>query len=364
MTKVILISQVPLPFSNIGSWTTLYKNYIREEHLIDFIVCPEPKVKWDNVGYSCVVNDLITRVQVKASKNIYLGYFKALRKIFKKEEKYIIQIVDNYGIVAPLTNFLNQTGMRQQVYLQFFYHGFSPFYGDLRYRFFFDTIDEMVVLTNDSYKAHKSYYTVLPTRFSVLYNGIDTTRFFPVSATEKLKLKTKKQVADKTVFVWCSQNRPKKGLHLILDAWKRIYKNRRDIVLWVIGCEIKATQDGVEYLGRIPNDALPQYFQASDCYLFPTLCHEGFGLSLIEALHCGNYCIVSAIGGVPEVMQYGKLGRLIENPHFVTAWEKAILDFIENRREDIRIDSDLYSSKSWNIGMNEIITNAKITLNS
>jgi glycosyltransferase involved in cell wall biosynthesis len=76
-------------------------------------------------------------------------------------------------------------------------------------------------------------------------------------------------------------------------------------------------------------------------------------------LHCGNYCIASAIGGVPEVLQYGKLGKLIENPHFVSAWENAILDFLENPVPEITISPELYSSESWSAGMNSIITNAK-----
>ncbi len=55
------------------------------------------------------------------------------------------------------------------------------------------------------------------------------------------------------------------------------------MVLWVIGCEPKMPIEGVHYWGRIANEELPSYFQASDCYLFPTLWQEGFGLSLIEA---------------------------------------------------------------------------------
>jgi hypothetical protein len=34
-------------------------------------------------------------------------------------------------------------------------------------------------------------------------------------------------------------------------------------------------------------------------------------------------------GGVP-VLQYGKLGKLIESPHFISEWEKSILEFLEN----------------------------------
>jgi glycosyltransferase involved in cell wall biosynthesis len=359
MTKVILISQVPLPFSKIGSWTTLYKNYLEKEHQVDFIVCEPPEKQFENVKYSLVANDLLFKIRRKIKKNWYLGYLEALDKILKQNEKYIIQIVDNYGIVKPLVDFLTDKGLRSNCFLQFFYHGFPPFYENYHGRWFFDSIDEMVLLTNDSYLAHKNYYTVLPTRFSVLHNGIDTAKFFPLSLKEKLAIKQIKDTNDKTVFVWCSQDRPKKGLGILLEAWKRVYETRQDIVLWVIGCEPKRTQEGVVYLGRIPNDELPVYFQSSDCYLFPTLCHEGFGLSLIEALHCGNYCIASAIGGVSEVLQYGKLGKLIENPHFVSAWENAILDFLENPVTGITVSPDLYSSESWSAGMNSIITNAK-----
>ena len=359
MTKVILISQVPLPFSNIGSWTTLYKNYFQDNPTIDYVVCPIPEEKWDTVSYSFVVNDYLTKIKQKWTKNPYLGYLKALERIMVPNEKYIIHIVDNFGIVKPLVAFLNQIGLRKQVYLQFFYHGFPPFYENFHGRWFFEAIDEMVLLTHSSYIAHKETYTVLPTRFSVLHNGIDTTRFFLLTLKEKQTLKHLKGVPNKTVFVWCSQDRPKKGLHLILDAWKRVYAQRQDIILWVIGCESKAPQEGVVYWGCIPNNELPNYFQASDCFLFPTLCHEGFGLSLIEALHCGNYCIASALGGVPEVLQYGKFGKLIENPHFVLAWEEAILEFLENPRSKNSLPSDLYSSKSWNEGMNAIIERAK-----
>lgn len=362
MPKVILLSQMPLPFSKIGSWPTLYKNYLEGEHLIDYIVCPKPEEKWGSVNYSFVADDVLTKVRQKWSKNPYLGYIKGLDKIVCPNEKYIIQIVDNFGIIKPLLKFLEEKGLRQNCYLQFFYHGFAPFYGNFQSRWFYENIQEMVLLTHDSYKVHKEFYTVLPIRFSVLHNGIDTTKFFSLSQKDKQILKQNKGVADKTVFIWCSQDRTKKGLHLLLDVWNRVYSIRQDIVLWVIGCEAKKPHDGVEYLGRIPNKELANYLQTTDCYLFPTLWHEGFGLSLIEALHCGNYCIASSIGGVPEVLQYGKLGKLIENPHFVSEWEKAMIEFMNNPIEFETTPKNLYSANEWNFGMNEIISNAKISL--
>lgn len=359
MPKVILISQFPLPYSKIGSWTRMYQNYLGATHKIDFVVCNQPEVLLDNVDYKIVSESFVSKIKKRIFKNQYEDYFQALEQLLKKNQKYLIQIVDNFGIVKDLDSFLKQKNLRKNCYLQFFYHGFPPFYENFQSRCFFETIDEMVLLTHDSYFAHKNYYTVLPVRFSVLHNGIDTDLFFQVEAEEKRSLKQQLNVVDKKVFIWCSQDRPKKGLHLVLDAWKKVYSQNKNIILWVIGSESDVLIEGVIFMGKIPNNELPKYYQTADCYLFPTLCHEGFGLSLIEALHCGCYCIASALGGVPEVLQYGKYGKLIDNPHFVSAWEEAILEFLNKPLSFENVPTTLYSSESWNSGMNEIIEKAK-----
>ncbi|WJS95128.1 glycosyltransferase family 4 protein [Flavobacterium johnsoniae] len=360
MPQVILISQVPLPYSQIGSWTTLYQNYLADNHQIDYIVCEKPEYFFPEVKYCIVENTNFLKIQKKISKNNYLGYFKELKKILESEDKFIIQILDNFGIVKPLIGFLEKIGKRDKCYLQFFYHGFPPFYENFYGRWFFESIDEMVLLTHDSYKVHKQQYTILPTKFSVLHNGIDTSKFYRITTGEKENLKRQLQITNRKVFIWCSQDRPKKGLDLLLNVWKRINEKDKEAILLVIGTDRKTKIEGVSFLGRIPNNELPKYYQIADCYLFPTLCHEGFGLSLVEALHCGCYCIASANGGVPEVLQYGKLGKLIENPNFVEEWENAILEFLANNENpSVSFPEDLYSSKKWNLGMNKIIESAK-----
>ncbi|SNR49243.1 glycosyltransferase family 4 protein [Flavobacterium sp. ov086] len=363
MPQVILISQVPLPYSKIGSWTTLYDNYLSNHHEIDHIICPKPERLYSGIQYQFVANSFSMKFQKRISKNPYLGYLKALEKILEKEDKFIIQIIDNFGIVKPIIDFLERKGKRSQCYIQFFYHGFSPFYENFLGRWFFENINEMVVLTNDSYQAHKNYYTVLPIKFSVLHNGVDTSKFHKIPDSEKIALKKELKISNKKVFVWCSQDRPKKGLDLILEVWKRIYNHEKDIILLIIGADREIKIDGVSFLGKIPNNDLPKYYQIADCYLFPTLWQEGFGLSLIEALNCGCYCIASANGGVSEVLQYGKLGKLIENPNFVQEWIDAIELFLnQNATNNFAVPQDLYSMQNWNVGMNTIIQNAKKSL--
>lgn len=362
MAKVILLSQIQMPFHKIGSWTTLYKNYLSDSHSIDYIVCEKPFNDVLPVEYSFVSTSCASKIVKKITKKPYKNYLQALFKIVRPMENYVIQIVDNFGIVKHLRDELEKKGIRANIYIQFFYHGYSPFCKNIEDSWFFEFIDEMVLLTNLSYEEHKKYYTVLPTKFSVLHNGIDTHKFFKVDAVQKEKLKHKFNVTDKKVFVWCSQDRPKKGLDLILDVWKRVYSEEKNIELWVIGANRSQSQAGVKFFGKIENDLLPEYLQASDVYLFPTLWHEGFGLSLIEALHCGNFCIASAIGGVPEVLQYGKLGKLIEHPHFVAEWVGAIEELLQQPQSAIVIPDGLYSKESWNTGMNTLIEHAKLSL--
>jgi glycosyltransferase involved in cell wall biosynthesis len=357
--KVILLSQVPLPYEKIGSWTTLYKSYLESDHKIDYIVCPKPQKLYYNIKYSFVNLTIWHKIRRKIFKKKKLEYFQALDKIIVSNEKYIIQIVDNYGMVKPLKNYLISKRIDKKCYIQFFYHGYPPYNYKDSIQNFYQIVDEIVLLTNDSYIDHKKMINVLPNYFSVLANGINTKKFIKVSSLEKINIKKQLDITAKKVFVWCSQDRPKKGLHLILDVWKKVYASQKDIILLIIGCDVREETEGVVFLGKIPNDELPKYYQASDCYLFPTLCKEGFGLSLIEALHCGNYCIASALGGVPEVLQYGKLGKLIENPHFTSEWEEAINDFLAGKFEIPKVPDNLYSSEKWNIGMNKIIEQAK-----
>lgn len=237
LTEVILISQVPLPFSKIGSWTTLYTNYFLNDHKIDYLICPKPEKLYDNVNYSFANINFWQKFQNKVFKKQKTEYLKALDKIIQPDNNYIIQIVDNYGMVKPLHRYLVSRGVIKKCYIQFFYHGFSPYDQLNSGPDFYELINELIVLTQDSYKQFKNRIHVLPCHFSVLHNGIETQKFKKVSISDKENLKQKFELENKKVFIWCSQERPKKGLHIVLDAWKKVYETEKNIILLVIGTE-------------------------------------------------------------------------------------------------------------------------------
>jgi|SRR6218665_1738390 len=364
MSKVILLSQFPLPYHDIGSWTNMYKNYLEGKHQIDYIICQQPESRFDNVSYKIVEDTFLLRIKRRMQKYYKLGFITALEAIIAENnnEKFIIQVVDNYEIVVRINEMLIQKGIRNSCYIQVFYHGFTPFINLDNYPKFYENIDELILLTKDSYTVHKNFYHIFPCKVSILPNGVDTKKFSKPSAIQRDQLKSEHGYAGKKVFIWCSQDRPKKGLSFILDVWKRVHAADKNTVLIIVGAKRKLELEGVVFVGKVPNDALPKFYQMSDCYLFPTMCHEGFGLTLAEALNCGCYCIASSYGGVPEVLQYGKYGKLIENPNFISEWETAINDYLSGKEQPVLADKKLYSIKDWAIGMNHIIDNAKINL--
>lgn len=358
MHKTILISQFPLPYSKIGSWTTMYNNYLKNFNLVDIIICPKPSYQFSNIEYKYFRENksIFDKVSQKLTlKKKWSGIFVALLKAINSHDRVVLQIVDNQGLCISIIKFLKDRGIRDNFYIQFFYHGFAILVNEEIY----STVDEMILLTYKSYQNVKNHVNTFPCKFSVLHNSIDTSNFYPLEQEDKEELKNIFQVQNKTIFIWCSQDRPKKGLHIILNAWKEVFSKHKNIELWVIGAERDFSSEGIKFMGKIPNIQLPKFYQVADVYLFPTLWQEGFGLSLIEAKHSGCYCIASALGGVPEVLEFGKYGKLIENPNFVEDWVVAIEDYLEGNYKNIPFPKDLYSMENWNKQMNIIITNAK-----
>ena len=372
--QVILICQYPLPNKNIASWTTMYNYYLKNKsHPIDYIICPKDVDKIPDVDYSYVKGkSLVVNLRNLRYKKRFNSYFKALDKVIQKENKYIIQIIDNSGIIEPLNLHLKKKYKRKDFYIQYFYHGFDILYSGKNATAFLNGIDEMIFLTKLSYQRYKDYYSELIFRAGIMHNAVSSKLFYKLEASAKQRLKASMGISSQLVFMWCSQDRPKKGLQLILDVWKKIYNgNSLEMQLLIIGVDKEILQEGVIVIGRVPNDELPKYYQVSDFYLFPSLCKEGFGIVLAEALKCGCYCIASNQGGIPEVLAHGEYGKIIENPNFIDEWVEeitnSIKEYINNGYENPYYSDEfdkLYDLDNWCQQMNRKIEEAKLNFSN
>jgi glycosyltransferase involved in cell wall biosynthesis len=70
--------------------------------------------------------------------------------------------------------------------------------------------------------------------------------------------------------------------------------------------------DSVIFTGHITdNDLFMSAFTACDVFVLPSE-YEAFGLVLLEAGACKKPCVATKVGGVPEVIEDGKTGLLVD----------------------------------------------------
>jgi glycosyltransferase involved in cell wall biosynthesis len=91
---------------------------------------------------------------------------------------------------------------------------------------------------------------------------------------------------------------------------------------------------GVEYLGEVTHGEKVELLQDARATLFPIEWEEPFGLVMIESMACGTPVIATRHGAVPEVIEDGRSGIVVDNYRQMgDALEAAdALDPIECRR--------------------------------
>jgi glycosyltransferase involved in cell wall biosynthesis len=73
------------------------------------------------------------------------------------------------------------------------------------------------------------------------------------------------------------------------------------------------SQSHVEFIGEIGEDRKSELLGNAQALLFPIDWPEPFGLVLIEAMSCGTPCIAWRAGSVPEVVDHGVTGFVIDS---------------------------------------------------
>jgi glycosyltransferase involved in cell wall biosynthesis len=69
----------------------------------------------------------------------------------------------------------------------------------------------------------------------------------------------------------------------------------------------------VEYLGELDFEEKVKLVSHAKCNLHPTYFREPFGLSVLEAAYCGTPTLAISRGSMPEIIEQGKTGMLVED---------------------------------------------------
>jgi len=86
--------------------------------------------------------------------------------------------------------------------------------------------------------------------------------------------------------------------------------------------------DRVSFLGKVDDEQLNNLYQSCDLFVAPSL-YESFGIVYLEAMNYGKPVVGCKSGGVPEVVDDGVTGILVE-PSAVAPLAEAIIDLLRS----------------------------------
>ena len=170
----------------------------------------------------------------------------------------------------------------------------------------------VVVLSSAFRRLLIERYAVSPWRVRVELPGVDLARFSP---GDRVRARARFELEGFPFVAVCVRRLvPRMGLDVLIDAWiQALPELPPNSQLRLAGggplraeVEGRITMAGLEgsvrLLGRLDDRDLVDLYRAADVGVVPTRSFEGFGLVVLEAAACGTPTIVTAAGGLPEVV--------------------------------------------------------------
>src|SRR5438128_2521076 len=168
------------------------------------------------------------------------------------------------------------------------------------------------VLSDFSAEQLWKLYAVPRERIVKIRGAAATERFRPAADRDAVRCALG-LAGDRSLLLTVRNLEARMGLDNLLRAMAIVKTRRPDAVLLIGGAgslrsalEAQSRALGLEahvrFLGFVPDEALPRYYQAADVFVLPTRELEGFGLVTVEALACGTPVLGTPVGATPEIL--------------------------------------------------------------
>lgn len=234
--------------------------------------------------------------------------------------------------------------------LVFAQHGYSYFVGELSQLYSLNSFDSHVLLTRSSYEFDRHRVHAYEPSVEVIPNPIDLAQFRLSDNTMRTSARREFGLPDScSIVVSVGRQVPKKGAHILIEAWRTVLDARRDALLWIVGSMTNehgkylrslakgaGVEQAVRFEGQVPPDQIARVLAAADIFAFPSLCHEGMPLSLAQAVACGVPCLASDAPATREAFE-GSGVEFVDFPNRPSSWACKLLeqfDLLERGRGD------------------------------
>ncbi len=197
---------------------------------------------------------------------------------------------------------------------------------------------DCVIALSNSWKEFLSTITD-PHKIEVIYNCVPVPTEFEKNHTEKGML-------------FLGRIGDRKGIFDLMEIMPDIIKAYPQAHLSVGGDgEIKRLHDCIEehdlqnyvtHIGWVTDEAKEKHLMESSIYLLPSY-NEGLPMGMLEAMSYKCAVVTSNVGGIPEVINHGQNGLMVE-PGDQKGLQSLILDLMLDENKCIHMGENAYRS--------------------
>ena len=195
-------------------------------------------------------------------------------------------------------------------------------------------------------------------KLRVVYSGVDTDAFRPAWTPQgheaKLALKARYRLQDHKVILFVGRFSPKKGVHIMLDAVKRVMGKAPDTALLIIGSKWYGSDEiddytkelrtiaeqlpgPVVFTGFMPPDQVCRHYSIADVFICASQWNEPLARVHYEAMAAGLPIITTNRGGNAEVVRGFGNGIVLDDCSNAQKMAESILYLLGNPEKCIEM---------------------------
>ncbi|MGB0386107.1 MAG: glycosyltransferase [Ardenticatenaceae bacterium] len=268
-----------------------------------------------------------------------------------------IQIVDSpiwqfEGLVTAISDMIPVvvrlvTARKQLLAIQKGYNHDERLIGDME-QALLDRATHLLPNTQATFDSMRQHYSISSSKeYTIVPYGIVPA---PDDAVRPFDLK---RTSDKLTVLFVGRLEKRKGILDLFQAIPSVLKQVPNATFIIAGAD-NSRHDGfqrrtgtdyptyfanryrkvrshVKFMGRVSDETLHELYQSCDLFVAPSL-YESFGLIYIEAMNYAKPVIGCRAGGIPEVIDDGVTGLLVD-PGAAKALAEAIVSLLKSPRK-------------------------------
>jgi glycosyltransferase involved in cell wall biosynthesis len=217
----------------------------------------------------------------------------------------------------------------------------SPFWKRLLVRVINWPLSAVVCVSDYNYRCTTALDLLPPERIKRIYNGVDFARVSENPAERSRSFRLQYGIPnDRTLIAQVSWIIREKGVDDHLEAARLVLAENQNCHFVFAGegadrssfmkkAESAGIAGHVTWTGLVHDPFAAGLYDAADIVCQPSRWEEAFGQVIAEAMACGKPVVGTRVGGIPEVIEDGKSGFIVERGD-VTALAASILKLVDD----------------------------------